>query len=141
MAIHKFGKWEYSDEEIERMHEEAVKRGEERMETEPRAEAAYYDRALDRIIVALMNGCTFIFPPDLAQGLRGASVEELSEVRILGPGFALSWDKLDVQFSVGGLMKGRFGNKRWMAALKRRRPRASVKVNNAAKVTRARKVG
>lgn len=141
MAIHKLGKWEYTDEEFDRMHEEAVKRGEERVKREPRAEAAYYDRALDRVIIALVNGCTFMFPPDLAQGLRGASVEDLSDIKILGAGFALNWNKLDVQFSVGGLMEGRFGNKKWMAAMDRRQNRASAKAHNGSKETPSRKVG
>jgi hypothetical protein len=39
-------------------------------------------------------------------------------------GFALGWDKLDVHFSIAGLMAGRFGNKKWMEELKRREKRA-----------------
>jgi len=36
---------------------------------EPRAASARYDRRLGRVIVGLINGCTFTFPPRLAQGL------------------------------------------------------------------------
>ena len=52
---------------------------------EPRAESAYYDqnsdseallRSADRIIINLKSGATFSFPPDLAQGLAGASPED-----------------------------------------------------------------
>ena len=31
--------------------------------TQPRANAACYDRKLDQVIVALSSGCTFTFPP------------------------------------------------------------------------------
>ena len=38
--------------------------------TEPRAVAARYDRRSNRIIVELRNVASFLFPPELAQGLR-----------------------------------------------------------------------
>jgi len=125
MAKVRFGKWEYTEEELEKQFEEAARRGKERMNKEPRAASAYYDRERDRIVVELMNGYTFMFPPELAQGLAGASAEDLAEVRIMPAGFALGWDKLDVHFSIAGLMAGRFGNKKWMDELKRRQKRVA----------------
>jgi hypothetical protein len=116
-----------SDEEFERQFAEATKRGEEAMKTEPRAVSARYDRRRKRIVVELIDGCTFMFPPELAQGLAGASAEELSDVRVMGPGFALGWDTLDAHFSVAGLMAGRFGNNAWMAQLAERRSRKAAK--------------
>ncbi|HYH86560.1 MAG TPA: DUF2442 domain-containing protein [Pyrinomonadaceae bacterium] len=120
-------KWRMSDEEFERQFAEATKRGEEAMRTEPRAVSARYDRRRKRIVVELIDGCTFMFPPELAQGLAGASAEDLSDVRVMGPGFALGWDKLDTHFSVAGLMSGRFGNDAWMAQLAERRSRRATK--------------
>lgn len=111
MAKVKFGKWEFTEEELEKQFEEATRRGKERMKKEPRASSAYYDCERDRIVVELTNGCAFMFPPELAQGLAGASAEDLADVRIMPAGFALGWDKLDVHFSIAGLMAGRFGNK------------------------------
>jgi hypothetical protein len=43
-----------------------------------------YDRQLDRVIVDLTNGCTFAFPPRIAQGLETATADQLAEVEILG---------------------------------------------------------
>ncbi len=71
------------------------------------------------MVVELANGLTISFPPELLQGLEEASHEELSEIRVLPTGNALSWDRLDVQFSVPRLVHGVFGNKPWMAHLGR----------------------
>ena len=125
MAKVKFGKWEYTEEELERQFAEATKRGEEAMKREPRACSVHYDRRRKRVVVELVNGCTFMFPPELAQGLVGASAEDLADVRVMGPGFALAWDKLDVHFSVAGLMAGEFGNRAWMAELRERQSRTA----------------
>ncbi|VTZ64182.1 hypothetical protein EMEDMD4_570063 [Sinorhizobium medicae] len=39
--------------------------------------------------MALTNGCTFAFPPRLAQGLEEASSDQLAAVEILGHGYGL----------------------------------------------------
>jgi hypothetical protein len=90
------------------------------MKKEPQAKSARYDRKSGKIIVELTNGCTFVFPPELAQGLAGAKPEELAEVEILPPGFALGWNKLDAHFSLAGLLQGIFGTRVWMSELGRR---------------------
>lgn len=124
MATHKYGKWEYTDEELDRMHEEAIRRGEEALRTEPRAQAAHYDPASGRVVIELLDGCTFTFPVYLAQGLADATPEQLAEIRILGPGTTLDWPQLDVQFSVAGLLAGHFGNAKWMERLAQQRAAA-----------------
>ena len=147
MAKVKIGKWEVDEAELEREHAEAVKRGEESMRTEPRAVSARYDRRRKRIVVELIDGCTFMFPPELAQGLAGASPEDLADVRVMGPGFALGWDKLDAHFSLAGLLAGRFGNDAWMAQLAKRRsrkaskPKTNLTPAHSKKTTRPRKTG
>jgi Protein of unknown function (DUF2442) len=147
MAKVKLGKWEVDEAELDREHAEAVKRGEERMRTELRAISARYDRRRKLIVVELIDDCTFMFPPELAQGLAGASAEDLSDVRVMGPGFALGWDKLDVHFSVKGLMSGRYGNNAWMAQIEKRRSRkatkgrASLTRANGKRASRPRKTG
>ena len=56
---------------------------------EPRAESAYYDESSDRIVINLKSGATFSFPPALAQGLAGASPEDLAEVELTPSGDGL----------------------------------------------------
>jgi hypothetical protein len=85
--------------------------------TEPKAVAASYD-ALNRLIVIHLNsGAAFSFPPDIAQGLAGASQEDLAVVEITPSGTGLHWENLDTDFSVLGLLSGRFGTKAWMTKL------------------------
>ena len=81
----------------------------------PRAATACYDRRLGRVIVEFANGCTFAFPPRLAQGLAAASEAQLAQVEILGAGTGLHWDDLDVDLSVPGLLAGLFGTASYMA--------------------------
>jgi hypothetical protein len=93
----------------------AIERGKLALETEPRAASARYDRTLDRVVVDLTNGCTFAFPPRLAQGLEAATDEQLKQVEILGVGYGLHWETLDVDLSIPGLLAGLFGTKAYMA--------------------------
>lgn len=93
----------------------ALERGQAAESSEPRAVSARYDQQLDRIVVDLTNGCSFTFPPRLAQGLEQASDELLSQIDILGAGYGLRWDALDVDLSLPGLVAGVFGTKAHMA--------------------------
>lgn len=93
----------------------ALERGRVAHESEPRADAARYDRRAGRIVVDLTNGCTFAFPPRLAQGLEAATDDQLATVEILGRGYGLHWEALDVDLSLPGLMAGIFGTQAWMA--------------------------
>lgn len=102
---------ELTDAEIDA----ALERGRLVEQSEPRAETVRYDRRNSRIIVDLTNGCAFAFPPRLAQGLEVASDDELDAVEILGAGYGLHWEALDVDLSVPGLLAGLFGTKAHMA--------------------------
>lgn len=103
-----------SDEEFDRQYQEAARRGEEALRTEPRAKAVRYDKKQKRIVVDLMNGVTFVFPPYLLQEVGEATEEEIADVKVLGKGFTLEWTKLDQHFSVKGLLNGLFGSEQWM---------------------------
>jgi len=92
-------------------------RAKEASRTQPRARAATFDAATRRVRIELKNGCVFEFPVDLAQGLRGVPADVLEQVEIFPGGRALRWDALDVDFSVPGLVAGRFGGKAWMRQL------------------------
>ncbi len=96
--------------------------------TEPRARSARYDWRAKRVVVELRNGATFIFPPELAQGLAGASSEELAEVQVTPSGAGLRWPKLDADFSLPGLMMGVFGSSSWRRELTQKSGRAKPKV-------------
>lgn len=104
---------ELTDAEIDA----ALVRGKIARATEPRAAKARYDRKTGRMVVELTNGCSFAFPPRLAQGLETATDDQLAAVEILGHGYGLHWDALDADISVPGLMAGIFGTKAYMARL------------------------
>jgi hypothetical protein len=119
MATLRAGKWTYTDEELDRMFKAARKRSQERLKTEPRAKHATYEARSRRLVIELLNGCVFIVPVDLMQGLRGASDEELADFELMPRGFDLHWKRLDAQFTVAGLLTGVFGTKAWMAEVGR----------------------
>lgn len=102
----------------------------------PRARAARYDRRTGRVLVDLTNGCSFAFPARKAQGLERASDADLAQVEILGLGFGLHWERLDVDLSVPGLLAGLFGTKAYMD-----RQRAARATTSAAKADAARREG
>lgn len=114
-----------SDAEIDA----ATARGEAARQMEPRAATARYDRQLGRMVVELTNGCSFAFPPRLAQGLEQASDDQIAEVEILGAGYGLHWEALDADLSVPGLLAGLFGTRVHMA---RRAGQATSPVKAAA---------
>lgn len=106
-------------DDFDKQFDAATGRGRERRTREPRVIKVDYDRRAERIRLKLSNGCTFMFPPDLAQGLRGATAAQLSDVEIYGGGLDLNWRTLDAQFDVAHLLTGIFGTKKWMAGLGR----------------------
>ena len=102
---------ELTDAEID----DALRRGARARMVEARASSARYDRGADRMVVELTNGCAFVFPPRLAQGLQDAAPEQLEKVEILGAGSGLRWEALDVDLSVPDLLAGVFGTKSYLA--------------------------
>ena len=112
----------------------AMERGRVARALESRAASARYDREADRIVVELKNGCTFAFPPALAQGLEDAAAGQLAQVELLGDGYGLHWEELDIDFSVPGLLAGIFGTKAYMA-------RRAGQATSAAKAAAARENG
>jgi hypothetical protein len=116
----------------------AGRRGVRSLRTEPRARAARYDRRAGRILVELTNGCSFAFPARQAQGLERASDTALAQVEILGAGFGLHWENLDVDLSVPGLLAGLFGTKAYMD---RQRAAHAGSATSAAKAAAARRNG
>ena len=101
---------------------------------EPRAASARYDRRLKTIVVELTSGASFAFPAHLAEGLERAGEEELAAVEVLGNGYGLHWECLDVDLSIPGLVAGIFGTQRYMA-------RRAGQATSAAKAAAARANG
>jgi hypothetical protein len=95
--------------------EQAAERGRRLQVSEPRATAARYDRQRGLVIVELANGSVFGFPPRLAQGLEKATDTQLEDIEILGSGYGLHWEALDVDLSVPGILAGIFGTRAYMA--------------------------
>lgn len=94
--------------------EAAEDRGREKMKVEPRATSARYDRETGRVVVDLVNGCTYTFPVELVQELAGADDEALSDVVVDGAGFNLHWSAIDADLYVPALVAGVFGTRDWM---------------------------
>jgi hypothetical protein len=106
--------------ELARRYRHASDQGARAAASEPRAISARYDAGLERIIVELTNGCQFVFPPGLVQGLAGAPPEAVAKVTVTPAGGGLHWEHLDVDLSVPNLALGIFGTRAWMRELGRR---------------------
>ena len=116
----------------------AEARGRTMLETEPRASSAHYDRVAGRVVVDLLNGCSYAFPARLVQDLQGASDEDLADVEIDSLGFNLHWPALDADLYVPALVSGIFGTRAWMA---RELARVAGQATSPAKAAAARSNG
>lgn len=102
------------------------------------AVAAHYDRITARVVVDLDNGVQLAFPVRLAEGLSGASPEDLADIEISPAGLGLHWPKLDADVYVPALLQGVFGSKQWMAT---QLGAAGGKARTKAKIAAARENG
>lgn len=107
--------WKYTAEELRDMMAQAAENTAKADATEPRALSARYDRESDRIVVILQNGWEFGFKPWMAQGLEGATADQLAEVEIVAGGSGLHWEALDADLGIVSLVAGRYGSKAHMA--------------------------
>jgi len=123
---------------IDLMIDAATRAGDEILSAEPRARQVRYDRKSGRVIVELTNGCSFAFPARLAEGLTDADARALSNVEILGAGYGLRWDALDVDLGLPGLMAGVLGTR---AHMDRMRAARAGSATSKAKARAARRNG
>jgi len=86
-------------------HRRAIREARAADRVEPRAHAVMYRSEQALILVRLRSGCAFGFTPEQVPGLKDASTEQLSNVRISPSGDGLHWDDLDVHVSLTGLME------------------------------------
>jgi hypothetical protein len=75
---------------------------------------------LDLLILRLSDGRRYVIPREELQGLQSATEAQIGRVEILGGGTGLHWPDLDVDLYVPGLLRGVYGNKKWMAQIGRR---------------------
>jgi hypothetical protein len=109
-------KWEPATKaELRRELEAAREAGRRELDTEPRAASASYNADTGRVEVELRNGCAFAFPPELGQGLAGASPAQLAQVEVTPDGYGLHWEALDADLAVPALLQGVFGSRAWMS--------------------------
>jgi len=104
-------------------YENAVRRGRREAATAPRAVRAHYNCSSREVVVELSNKTKFSFPYDIAQGLAGASDEDLASIEISPSGAGLHWPRLNADLSVLALMRGLFGTESWMRTFRRRASR------------------
>lgn len=82
----------------------------------PRAESAHYDAGRDRVIVRLTTGVEIGFAPRDAEGLAGATREDLAEIEVEALGLGVHFPRLDADLYVPALLEGVLGSRAWMAA-------------------------
>lgn len=118
--------------------ESARRRAREMRAAIPRAVAADYDRASDRIVVHLSSRLDVSFSPRDAQGLENARPSQLDKIEISPSGFGLHFPQLDADIYVPGLLEGLLGSRQWMAS---RLGEAGGKSRSPAKKTAAKANG
>ncbi len=96
--------------------EAATRRAEKDLAGRPKPESVRYDPASGRIVVEFSNGSAFMVPAHALQDLRDATDDDLADVELLGS-YGLHWEKLDVDFTIPGLMAGIFGTARFMSEI------------------------
>lgn len=107
---------EITDAELEA----AAEAGRVEFETMPHAARAQYDRRTGLVTLHLYNDCVFSFPARQLQGLADATDDDLAEVELSPFGYGVHWEKLDADFTVPGLLAGRFGTARFMSVYRER---------------------
>src|SRR5258708_1042926 len=75
---------------------------------------------LDLLILKLSDGRRHMIPREDLQGLQSATREQIAHIEILGGGTGLHWPDLDADLYVPALLRGIYGNKKWMAEIGRR---------------------
>lgn len=93
-----------TDAEIRRQVPHARAREHQARQRGHRARTARFDRTTGRVLVELSSGILFAFPISRIPALRRATRSALAAVTVSGSGSTLSWEALDVDLSVAGLL-------------------------------------
>jgi hypothetical protein len=119
MAKNRFGKWEYTDEEISIQTTNATARAKKALLEEPHAKKAYYDKDHRKITVELSNGNAVILDPIHLPELAHARRKDLEQVEITPGGIGLHWGTLNVDYRIPELVMGVLGPGTWKKQLAR----------------------
>lgn len=95
---------------------EAARRAGELEVDEYGARGAYYDAQARKVVVSLPGEMQLTFPPHAVQGLDKASEDDLRSIELVDDGLGLRINRLDVDVSIPGLLKGLRGSPSWMAS-------------------------
>jgi len=95
--------------------QEANRRSAEMENRVPKAIAAKYDRHLRRVVIHLSSNLGIFFSPRDAEGLQGATPEQLSRIEISPSGYGLHFPDIDADLYLPALLEGVFGSERWTA--------------------------
>jgi hypothetical protein len=98
--------------------EAATERGRQFERENPKATAVRYEAASGRLVIDFANGSTFLLPARSLQDLSDASDDDLAQVA-LERDYYIRWDRLDVDFTIPGLLSGIFGTASFMEAQRR----------------------
>ena len=80
------------------------------------ATGVYYDSLARKVVISLPGDLQLSFPPYAVQGLDKASEDDLRSLELVDDGCGLRIDRLDVDVSIPGLLRGLNGSPKWMAA-------------------------
>lgn len=134
--------WEFTEEELDVMVDEAARRADEEATKRPRLAivAARFLATERRVLVDLDNGTTFIFPADQIQVLADAPNEHLEKLEVWSENM-LAWPTLDAHVPIDDVMIGIFGSKAWMSRMQSERGKKGGAVRSEAKARAARENG
>jgi hypothetical protein len=116
----------------------ANRRAQDLQSSHPRAVSARYDRRIGRVVVHLDSRLDIAFSPHDAEGLEGASPDQLDPIEISPSGFGIHFPKLDADLYLPALLEGFLGSKKWMAV---RMGAAGGRSRSEAKAAAAKKNG
>jgi hypothetical protein len=125
--------------------ERARARGQARAHGPSAVVGAQYDAAQDTVDLAFQSGGSMAIPRRIIPGLERAPASALASIDISPAGDALSWQSLDVDVYVPGLVERAFGTRLFAAATgqkggqQRSKAKAAAAKTNGAKGGRPRK--
>lgn len=93
------------------MIDAALERGRVAQTHECRASKVTNDHHSRHVVIELTSGCVFSFPPTLVEALRAVGDDQIADVEIVGHGYGLHWEALDLDLSLTDLMAGRCGSR------------------------------
>jgi hypothetical protein len=106
-----------TEEEAARIVAESEREVDHSDEIEPRAVKAWYDAERGLVMFEMKNRCVFGFPPpeNPYWGLNAATPEQLAQVEPEEGGEVLTWEEIDADISVPGLLLHLLNVKAWYA--------------------------